>query len=105
MANNNNINNPFANAGAAANNAANNANSSNTDQNANLFGAMASAAASAAGAEGATEYEVKSGDSLSKIGQKYGVSWKEIYEANRDTISDPDLIHPGQKLKIPAGNQ
>jgi nucleoid-associated protein YgaU len=48
------------------------------------------------------EYEVVSGDSLSKIGQKYGVPWKEIYEANRDVIKDPDLIHPGWKLKIPA---
>src|SRR5687768_15651019 len=48
------------------------------------------------------EYEVVSGDSLSKIGQKYGVPWKEIYEANKDLIKDPDLIHPGWKLKIPA---
>ena len=47
------------------------------------------------------EYEVKSGDSLSKIGQKYGVSWQEIYEANRGQIKDPDLIQPGWKLKIP----
>ena len=54
----------------------------------------------AAGA--AQEYEVVSGDSLSKIGQRYGVSWKEIYEANRDKIKDPDLIQPGLKLKIPA---
>jgi len=53
-------------------------------------------------AEGAEEeYEVKKGDSLSKIGGKYGVSWKEIYEANRDLIKDPDLIQPGWKLKIP----
>ncbi len=47
------------------------------------------------------EYEVVSGDSLSKIGQRYGVGWKEIYEANRDKIKDPDLIQPGWKLKIP----
>ena len=48
------------------------------------------------------EYEVVKGDSLSKIGQKYGVSWQEIFEANRDQIKDPDLIQPGWKLKIPA---
>jgi nucleoid-associated protein YgaU len=48
------------------------------------------------------EYEVVKGDSLSKIGQKYGVPWREIYEANRDQIKDPDLIQPGWKLKIPA---
>lgn len=54
------------------------------------------------GQEAATEeYEVVSGDSLSKIGQKYGVSWKQIYEANRDQIKNPDLIQPGWKLKIP----
>ena len=48
------------------------------------------------------EYEVVKGDSLSKIGQKYGVSWKDIYEANKDQVKDPDLIQPGWKLKIPA---
>ena len=46
-------------------------------------------------------YEVVKGDSLSRIGQKYGVSWKEIYELNKDQIKDPDLIQPGWKLKIP----
>jgi LysM repeat protein len=51
---------------------------------------------------GFQEYEVVRGDSLSKIGQKYGVPWKEIYEANRDQIKDPDLIQPGWKLKIPS---
>lgn len=49
----------------------------------------------------ATEYEVVKGDSLSKIGQKFGIAWKEIYEANRNVISNPDLIQPGWKLKIP----
>ncbi|MET0624215.1 MAG: LysM peptidoglycan-binding domain-containing protein [Pyrinomonadaceae bacterium] len=52
-------------------------------------------------AEGAT-YTVKSGDSLSKIGQHHGVAWRDIHEANRDVIGDdPDLIKPGQKLRIP----
>ncbi|MEO6069889.1 MAG: LysM domain-containing protein [Chitinophagaceae bacterium] len=53
------------------------------------------------GGGGEEEYEVVSGDSLSKIGQKYGIPWKEIYEANRDQIKNPDLIQPGWKLKIP----
>jgi len=48
------------------------------------------------------EYTVVSGDNLSKIGKMYGVSWKEIYEINKDKIKDPDLIQPGWKLKIPA---
>lgn len=47
------------------------------------------------------EYEVKSGDNLSKIAKNYGVTWKEIYEANKDVIKNPDLIQPGWKLKIP----
>lgn len=48
------------------------------------------------------EYTVKSGDSLSKIGAKYGIGWKQIYEVNKGLIKDPDLIHPGWKLKIPS---
>lgn len=57
----------------------------------------------AAGTSSATEeYTVVKGDSLSKIGEKYGVPWKEIYEANKDQIKNPDLIQPGWKLKIPS---
>ena len=53
--------------------------------------------------EGATtEYTVKSGDSLSKIGKDHGVSWQDIFEANKDIIKNPDLIQPGWKLKIPT---
>jgi len=48
-------------------------------------------------------YEVKSGDNLSKIAKNYsGISWKDIYEANRDQLKDPDKIFPGQVLKIPV---
>lgn len=51
---------------------------------------------------GEETYTVKSGDSLSKIGQHHGVAWREIYEANKDVIGDnPDKIHPGQTLRIP----
>ena len=49
-------------------------------------------------------YTVKSGDSLSAIAQReYGDAnqWRRIYDANRDQIDDPDLIQPGQELKIP----
>jgi nucleoid-associated protein YgaU len=49
-------------------------------------------------------YTVAAGDSLSKISKKlYGDAnqWKRIFEANRDQLKNPDLIHPGQKLKIP----
>lgn len=50
---------------------------------------------------GANTYTVEPGDNLSKIGAKYGISWKAIFDANRDQISNPDLIHPGQELRIP----
>jgi nucleoid-associated protein YgaU len=46
-------------------------------------------------------YTVQSGDNLSKIGAKYGVSWQAIFEANRDKLNDPDKIFPGQELVIP----
>jgi nucleoid-associated protein YgaU len=46
-------------------------------------------------------YTVQAGDSLSKIGSRYGVSWQKIFEANRGTLSDPDKIQPGQELTIP----
>lgn len=50
-------------------------------------------------------HTVKSGDTLSAIAQKqYGKAsrWRAIFDANRDQIDNPDLIHPGQILKIPA---
>jgi nucleoid-associated protein YgaU len=49
-------------------------------------------------------YVVESGDSLSKIAKEvYGDAsrWPDIYEANRDKIDDPNLIYPGQELRIP----
>jgi nucleoid-associated protein YgaU len=53
-------------------------------------------------APAATEYEVKPGDSLSKIGKKLGKSWEDIYAANRALIGDnPDYIQVGWKLQIP----
>lgn len=49
-------------------------------------------------------YIVKPGDSLSKIAKNYygnAMKYPEIFEANREVIKDPDLIYPGQKLRIP----
>ncbi|MCL4152400.1 UNVERIFIED_CONTAM: hypothetical protein GTU68_006840 [Idotea baltica] len=53
----------------------------------------------------ATFYEVKSGDSLSKIAKEhYGDAMKymTIFEANTPMLSDPNNIYPGQVLRIPA---
>jgi nucleoid-associated protein YgaU len=50
-------------------------------------------------------YDVKPGDSLSKIAKQfYGDANKyhQIFEANRPLLKDPDDIFPGQKLRIPA---
>ena len=49
-------------------------------------------------------YTVQSGDTLSKIAQKYYGDpslYPKIFEANRDQLKDPNRIFPGQKLKIP----
>jgi uncharacterized protein YidB (DUF937 family) len=49
-------------------------------------------------------YTVERGDNLSKIAKRfYGDAnkWRRIFDANRDQLDNPDLIHPGQVLKIP----
>ncbi|HSI89175.1 MAG TPA: LysM peptidoglycan-binding domain-containing protein [Pyrinomonadaceae bacterium] len=61
-----------------------------------------SVGAEAAAGGGEHTYTVESGDNLSKIAAKYGMTWQQIFEANKDQISDPDLIHPGQQLRIPG---
>jgi len=51
---------------------------------------------------GVHTYTVEAGDNLTKIGNKYGIAWKAIWDANRDILKDPDKIYPGQELKIPV---
>ncbi|MEP0775811.1 MAG: LysM peptidoglycan-binding domain-containing protein [Acidobacteriota bacterium] len=49
-------------------------------------------------------HEVQRGETLSGIAkQHYGKAslYMKIFEANRDVLSNPDLIKPGQKLRIP----
>jgi len=57
-------------------------------------------------AKAETTYTVKKDDTLSDIAQdKLGDAnrWNEIYEMNKDAIGDnPDVIHPGTKLKLPS---
>ena len=53
---------------------------------------------------GESTYTIEKGDTLSKIAQeRYGRAgaWREIFEANRDVIEDPDRIFPGQVIKLP----
>ncbi len=59
--------------------------------------------AAATGTSGKT-YTVKPGDTLSKIAKDHlgdANAYMKIYEANRDQLSNPDLIKPGQVLKVP----
>lgn len=49
-------------------------------------------------------YEVKSGDTLSKISKQYygdAMKYDEIFEANKPMLKSADLIYPGQMLRIP----
>jgi nucleoid-associated protein YgaU len=49
-------------------------------------------------------YTVQSGDTLRRIAQRmYGdeMQWRRIYEANRDKIANPDMIHVGQVFVVP----
>lgn len=58
----------------------------------------------AAGAQSARTYTVKAGDTLSKIAKQHlgdANAYMQIFEANRDQLSNPDLIKPGQVLKLP----
>ena len=51
-----------------------------------------------------SSYTVKSGDCLWNIAKKQlgdGSRWKEIYELNKDKISNPNLIYPNQSLTMP----
>ncbi len=49
-------------------------------------------------------HTVESGESLSKIAKHYygnAMKYNAIFEANRNILSNPDIIHPGQELVIP----
>jgi nucleoid-associated protein YgaU len=50
-------------------------------------------------------YTVQAGDTLSKISKQFygnANAYMKIFEANRDQLKDPNVIKPGQVLKIPA---
>lgn len=67
-------------------------------------GAAVGGAQSSGGAE--QTYTVKAGDTLSKIAKQFlgdANAYPAIFDANRDQLSDPDKIKPGQVLKIPQG--
>jgi nucleoid-associated protein YgaU len=61
-------------------------------------------AAAGSGAAGGRTYTVKAGDTLSAIAKEHlgnANAYMRIFEANRDQLSDPNKIKPGQVLRIP----
>lgn len=67
--------------------------------------AAGAGAGAQAGAAAGRTYTVKSGDTLSGIAKEHlgdASKYTKIFEANRDVLSDPDKIKPGQVLKIPS---
>ena len=50
-------------------------------------------------------YTIVKGDTLSGIAKRFygnAMDYPLVFEANREVIKDPDLIYPGQKIRIPA---
>jgi nucleoid-associated protein YgaU len=61
-------------------------------------------AAAAVGTSGKT-YTVKAGDTLSKIAREYlgdANAYMKIFNENKDQLTDPDKIKPGQVIKLPV---
>lgn len=49
-------------------------------------------------------YVIQAGDTLSAIAKRFlgdATAYPKIFAANREVIKDPDLIYPGQKIRIP----
>ena len=47
-------------------------------------------------------YVVQPDDTLSDIAAAYGLPWRDLWEANKAKVPNPDIIHPGQELLIPG---
>ena len=68
-----------------------------------LAASSAASQSAAAGVQGsAPAHTVRSGETLSAIAERYGVSVGDLLAANRQ-ITNPNLIHPGQTVTLPAG--
>ena len=67
-------------------------------------GSSSGGGAATATATSSKTYTVKAGDTLSKIAKQHlgdANAYMRIFELNRDQLSNPDLIKPGQVLKLP----
>lgn len=47
---------------------------------------------------------VEQGDSLSKIASRHDTTWKRLFDAN-ESIADPNIINPGDTIRIPAADE
>ena len=47
-----------------------------------------------------TTYEIKTGDTLFNLSQRYGISWQTLAEIN--SLKEPYILKIGQKIKVPA---
>ena len=71
---------------------------------ADIKGTGGGAASGGGAAQGQRTYTVKSGDTLSRIAKETlgdANAYMDIFNINKDQLSDPDKIKPGQVLKIP----
>jgi nucleoid-associated protein YgaU len=67
-------------------------------------GPAAGGTPAAAPAAGARTYTVKAGDTLSAIAKEHlgsANAYMKIFDLNKDQLSDPDKIKPGQVLRLP----
>jgi nucleoid-associated protein YgaU len=52
---------------------------------------------------GATStYVIRLGDTLALIASSHGTTWQQLWETNKNTVANPNMIYPGQTLRIPA---
>ncbi|WP_051343312.1 LysM peptidoglycan-binding domain-containing protein [Pseudonocardia spinosispora] len=49
-------------------------------------------------------YTVQPGDTMYKIAAGKGVTWKALWEANKSTVTQPNVLHPGEQLKLPTAS-
>ena len=66
--------------------------------------AASGASASAPASPSSKTYTVKAGDTLSRIAKEHlgnASEYMKIFNLNKDQLSNPDLIQPGQILRLP----
>jgi nucleoid-associated protein YgaU len=48
-----------------------------------------------------SEYTIEERDTISDIENKFGLSWQEILDVNKDVIKEPNTLIPGLRIKVP----